>query len=807
MKKTYTLAIGLLLGTLGFTANAAVIQPVSITPNAETVLTKMPDEVVVSYGAGLTFEANPDSEVYVDDNGYSAAMLPVYLNGEPYMVDGYEGLAQAKAEVFTDQEDIVINLGMISYEFNSNVKSGVVTLTLPQGAIIINDADENGLAEITLNIEAADYLSEPEIVILDGDTLFFCWNQPIEPVDGSDTVSLNLFAPDNFLEPIPVTLFVTTWIPGATEGSNPGYSDNALMLPLASIIAEHGAGNYSMQIPEGVVKGTKSGEINEYLWWQDELGASAETIGEPTITVTASALTINWGEFDVTVTPDFEDGDVVVYDPNDGSGNAMWRPSVGNGMTIDGNKVIIDLASLGLTAGTSYYLEIPEGYFTLGETYVNAYEGYPFTYEGGNASDSNEIKTGVPFAPAEDAVYTFTPSVSGSLTVKVDTYANYLWMPEGQSSFLYANENLSTPIKCDTYKENPGYTNYIFYNIEAGKTYYFSQWSYDGEVSFTFNMTEGEVVAGAILTNVIPSTESGLFDYVNTPEIKLYASASITSWESVVLTSGTTEVVLSEDPATYGVFTNGPLNNYWLQIGGNSFPEFKSLLNEVAGNGEGVFTITITGLKAGDDLVTVNAVDQEGVTVTAEGTVVLTYEIAPAIEYLPKNSIWPETMYKEWPEGEPGGMAYVQFSETIASVGSVEMFMIQTQAGANASSTEFNTYEIPYEINPAMPNQLILDFTGMTFEGNTPYVTVKISSVKSALTGLTVDFSGDEYSSVGALFKQIPYVATSAPTDGITSIKSLNADDVIFNLQGVKVNKNNLQKGIYIINGKKVTVK
>lgn len=809
MKKFYTLAAGLLLGTLGFTANAAVIQPVSIDPDPETTLIKLPDIVAVSYGNDMTFEANQNSPLY--DEYWQSLQIPIYLNGEPYVVDGYEGPEAVKAEIYL-WDGVEIGLGVISDEFNNNIGSGTISLTIPQGAIIINGKDENGLTEITLKIEKANYMADPEIEIVNGDTLFFCWNQSIEPVDGADTVSLNLSVPDDFFTPVPVTLYVTTWIPGASEGSNPGYSDNALMLPLAAIVAEHGAGNYTIQIPEGVVKGTKSGEPNAYVWWNDELGVSAETIGEPTITVTASALTINWGEFKVTVTPDFYEGDVTIYDPNDMTGEAMWRPTVGNGMTIDGNKVIIDLASLGLTEGTSYYLEIPEGYFTLDETYVNEFVGDSFTYEGAGSGDqSNVIKNGVAFTPEAGMVYTYTPNANGTLTVKVATYANYLWYPEGMGAFLYADENLTQPIKCNTYNEegSSGPTNYVFFNVEAGKTYYFCQEQYNN-INFTFTLAQGELTSGAMLTDVNPMPTSGWFDYVNVPEIKVYASASISSWTSVTLTSGSTKVVLSDEPDTYGVFTNGPLNNYWLQIGGNSFPAFKSLLNEISGNGENSFTITIEGLQAGNELVTVNKVDAEGVTVSADGTVTLVYDIAPAIEYLPKNSIWPATIYKHWAEGDPSGMAYVMFSETIASVGSVDLLMVATQAGAQVDS-EFNVYEMPYEINPDMPTQLIIDFTGQTFIGTSAKVTLKIANVKSAVTGLTVDFSGDELSSVGAFFRQFPYVASNAPEYGgvnsIEAIDAIDADDVIYNLQGVRVNKNNLQKGIYIINGKKVAVK
>lgn len=51
-------------------------------------------------------------------------------------------------------------------------------------------------------------------------------------------------------------------------------------------------------------------------------------------------------------------------------------------------------------------------------------------------------------------------------------------------------------------------------------------------------------------------------------------------------------------------------------------------------------------------------------------------------------------------------------------------------------------------------------------------------------------------------------VVLEGETDGIHSIGAeLNGNETIYNLKGVKVSKNNLNKGIYIINGKKVMVK
>lgn len=45
-------------------------------------------------------------------------------------------------------------------------------------------------------------------------------------------------------------------------------------------------------------------------------------------------------------------------------------------------------------------------------------------------------------------------------------------------------------------------------------------------------------------------------------------------------------------------------------------------------------------------------------------------------------------------------------------------------------------------------------------------------------------------------------------TDGINVVKyGLSKNDVIYNLQGVRMDATNISKGIYIVNGKKMVVK
>lgn len=50
-------------------------------------------------------------------------------------------------------------------------------------------------------------------------------------------------------------------------------------------------------------------------------------------------------------------------------------------------------------------------------------------------------------------------------------------------------------------------------------------------------------------------------------------------------------------------------------------------------------------------------------------------------------------------------------------------------------------------------------------------------------------------------------VVIKSTTSGIEGIETESAEQVIYNLQGIRVNKSNLPSGVYIINGQKTLVK
>lgn len=83
-------------------------------------------------------------------------------------------------------------------------------------------------------------------------------------------------------------------------------------------------------------------------------------------------------------------------------------------------------------------------------------------------------------------------------------------------------------------------------------------------------------------------------------------------------------------------------------------------------------------------------------------------------------------------------------------------------------------------------------------------------------TTLDLDANGDDWSFGEWTASDVEIVVnwtaktmtlTPTKTDGVNSINAANGEEVIYNLQGLRVNRDNLPAGIYIINGKKVAIK
>lgn len=252
---------------------------------------------------------------------------------------------------------------------------------------------------------------------------------------------------------------------------------------------------------------------------------------------------------------------------------------------------------------------------------------------------------------------------------------------------------------------------------------------------------------------VVPSTESPI-NYVSMAEIQIIASSGITSFGEVTLSYGDETVEL--DYPNYGVTLNGPSDNLFLMVGGVSFPDFKELLRDIANAGVESFTVTVSDLEANGELVTTNETNEPGIEVE-DGTVTITYLLAAAPEYIASESIWPKTFLKYWPAGDPSGIATLEFTSAIESVGEAKVVMGRVIPGA-ASEDVFEEFNLDDKVS-IDGTTVTIDFTGVQRSCDKSEVTVMVQNVVG-VNGLPVDMSKD--GTALTLFKYITYSSESS---------------------------------------------
>ena len=275
MKKFSTLALGLLLGGLGLSANAAYtdIEPTATPPNNSSLsYTEM----------GYMINIFSCPMIYWGEIEETSASLA--LNPESDDVNG----KTIKCKVFIDEEyfmDVDAGLWHIYLEFAMDPVWSKITdqysediyfqIVVPEGCLYVGDnGDLNNEYTLTYFIlgegggsstPTYEYLPEPSFDLVDNELLFVCWNTQIYPMDDKEgsTVQGLLTAPNQ--NPEPVTLNITSWGNGE-EGQTATYNDNALMLNLAPYIEIYGYGKYSLRIWEETVTDGESAVNSDVTW-------------------------------------------------------------------------------------------------------------------------------------------------------------------------------------------------------------------------------------------------------------------------------------------------------------------------------------------------------------------------------------------------------------------------------------------------------------------------------------------------------------------------------------------------------------
>ena len=220
-----------------------------------------------------------------------------------------------------------------------------------------------------------DYMSSLPTFYYDADpampTVILYWNETIQPIDENTALQGTLTSPGG--AEIPVTLAITTWYPEAdNDPNNAGgsslASNNALIASLAQILPVYGVGTYTFSI--GSIVMNEAGEWNmpvENEQFTVEAGPSITEI-EPTFSISGDSIIINWDEETVEVYNPNDADIIILYGGENPVENDEYRLSLGNGVSIVDNSVVIDLTALDLVEGEPYTLIIPEYYFYVGGT-------------------------------------------------------------------------------------------------------------------------------------------------------------------------------------------------------------------------------------------------------------------------------------------------------------------------------------------------------------------------------------------------------------------------------------------------------
>lgn len=394
MKKLYTFAFGMMLAGLGFQANAAVTDlPVAADPEEGTTLTysEMTDtKILVKWGEGAPLFYNTDAYPYYDEYD-NCLFLDLLINGEETydIVPAVIVSQEEDGQVISSYLEISVaeSMGWEWYpeDYGDSFELSVI---MPGGCIFVGEdgGDEN--ADLTLNYNIGEggngggtvtkYLPDPTFDLAEGNTLFICFDQQIEIVGGGSTVNAQMFVPGEGL-PIDVQLFgPTTWIPDAVEGTTPEYNDNALILNLTSYISQYGDGTYRVFLNStGVITSADGSLINDTFQWSGSLVKTLEPINYDLFEISGDVITLVYSG-EVSVNPENEI-DIVIYNTVN-----IDEPTItvsSENISIDETTVCIDLSSFELTDGDNYYLEIPEGYFLIGEEFINALVEESFDYE------------------------------------------------------------------------------------------------------------------------------------------------------------------------------------------------------------------------------------------------------------------------------------------------------------------------------------------------------------------------------------------------------------------------------------------
>ncbi|MCH5242001.1 MAG: hypothetical protein J1F67_06215 [Muribaculaceae bacterium] len=450
-----------------------------------------------------------------------------------------------------------------------------------------------------------------------------------------------------------------------------------------------------------------------------------------------------------------------------------------------------------LSKGQTVYFYGPSGnYDTL--------TSVEFTWEA-NEQGLAVITENVPFK-AYETVMEYTPAIDGILTIEASTYYQFNWASPAGTGLLFSDLGLNQKVDLQYVgSEQDMDTPPTHYStpVIGGTTYYFYN-SLVSNCEFTFTLAE---LTGVAIVEVTP-TPGMSFDYAGDYGAGVLLSFDPKSVEFdhayITYTPAGTESEVTEE-----------LINVDGQIGENGQYEYTegywkfqavSLYFARAAKGTDL-TLTLTNVNYNGIQITESTLDNDAV-VVEDGNVSITW-VRPAVDMAIVEQSWPTMIYSSSPAGDSSMIATITFNEDVVSKPSASMVFGTQYWGAGSSGDNPDPgMDLPCSVDGAT---ITVDFSGINFgalynSGSKVYnnITVFIGNIVGADGQKFIDQNP-------GIAQNISYQNSPAP-EGPSSVSTLEKEkesNSIYNLNGVKVdnNINNLSKGVYIINGKKVIVK
>lgn len=479
--------------------------------------------------------------------------------------------------------------------------------------------------------------------------------------------------------------------------------------------------------------------------------------------------------------------DVYAYDNNyDKMLQTDYTVNPGGGYTL----------SYGLMAGKTYY-------FVAKLSNNDPINTVIFDFEAGSSDMSIEL--GVPYVVNyQSPVYVYSAENSGVLSAQwsipnSNATAYFGEIAVGQEQFFLYNDIGCSEQVPPLSIENGDMGYLVKFYVEKGKNYYLYLNS-NTSLQVVFTLDVNEEATGSIYSiEPIPGTT---YDFVN---FRYYWNLQTSpNWPTVESVEITYTELFGNAPIT----VEGPT----VEMGGDALriPADKIVQlienNELKPNSEIIYTLH--GLKAGGVYVTKNEMTQgkEFVTIGENGEVKITFFAGAPLTV--ESAYMPSVLYQTSAANDASLMGEINYSGPIATFSEITIIEGKVTQGGQSSGDDAPKFiTVPESHIKINGNTIYIDFSGLNLTSLEPGdVSVWVAGVVGE-NGLYADYEGF---SVGLFYLTL----MEGSNTGVAGVINDEGEYKVYNSKGVLIptvknanDLNNLDKGIYIVNGNKVVVK